>query len=120
MKLIDKLRICLLALESRYPGHVVDINPTVLGVQHTGAVCWPAQDIVEYLELAAPHLLNETASLVIDIQRSEIFLLERSEESPAFIVHCRGRVPGRRSSRPLMDRIHAEQVHTSVTPPTLA
>jgi hypothetical protein len=110
MQLEDKLRICLLALESRYPEHVVSINTSLLGAHHNGACCWSASDMLEYLEHAAPMLLDEMALLIVNVQQSDIYLVSRSEEIPALVVHCQGRVPERQPSRPLIERIMSEQL----------
>lgn len=113
MQLEDRLRICLLALESRYPDHVVSINTKLLGIQHTGAYCWPAGEMLEYLEQAAPELLDEMARLVVDVQRSDIYLTTCSREIPALTVHCQGRIPERQPSRPLIESIMGGQLSPS-------
>jgi hypothetical protein len=93
MELYDTLQICLLALASRYPNHVVDINETILGRQELGAAGWLAFDMIEHLAAARPKLLGAMAHMVVDPQKSEIYLLDYTEEQPAFIVHCRGKIP---------------------------
>lgn len=105
MRLEDRLRICLLALESRYPDHVVSANTALLGDQYTGVAFWSASEMIDYLEHAAPDLLDEMAVLVIDIQQSDIYLLNCSDRIPALFVHCQGRIPARQPSRPLIERI---------------
>ncbi len=110
MQLEERLRICLLALESRYPDHVVSINTHLLGIHHTGAYCWSASEMLEYLEQAAPELLDEMACLVVDVQRSDIYLESCSEKIPALIINCQGRVPARQPSRPLIERIMSGQL----------
>jgi hypothetical protein len=115
MELEDRLRICLLALESRYPEHVVSINTAMLGIQHKGAECWSAGDMLEYLELAAPDLLDEMACLIIDIQQSNIYIVNRSSQVPALTINCQGRVPERRTSRPLIDQFITEPL---IIPPS--
>ncbi|HLZ58528.1 MAG TPA: hypothetical protein VKR06_16440 [Ktedonosporobacter sp.] len=93
MQIDDSLHICLRALESRYPIHVVDINEVVLGPQGFAAAGWTSPDIIAQLEQAAPALLQAQARLVVDPQKSEIYLLEHSEHEPALIIHCRGKLP---------------------------
>jgi hypothetical protein len=93
MELYDTLQICLLALASRYPNHIVDINETMLGQQELGAGGWLAFDIIEYLASTHPELLGTMAHMVVDPQKSEIYLQDGLEEQPAFIVHCRGKLP---------------------------
>ncbi len=93
MQLEDTLQICLLALESRYPEHTIDFNlalPTAMTARKTG---WQVHEIIAYLAMTSPEILQRMARLVINPQCSEIYLLERSEEQPAFIVHCRGKIP---------------------------
>lgn len=93
MKLNENLKICLLALESRHPKSLVEINEAVLGQLSflTGA-CTPSS-VVELLEINAPHLLHALACLVIDAQRGEIYLVEQSQEVPAFWISCVGCLP---------------------------
>ncbi len=93
MQLNDSFQVCLLALASRYPEHVVDINEALLGPQSRGAEGWTSLDVIEILQDTVPELLQAAARLVIDTQKSEIYLLEHSEEIPASLVHCRGRLP---------------------------
>ncbi len=93
MQLNDSFQVCLLALASRYPEHVVDINEALLGPQSRGAEGWTSLDVIEILQDTVPELLQAAARLVIDTQKSEIYLLEHSEEIPAILVHCRGRLP---------------------------
>ena len=98
MQLEDRLKICLLALESRYPEHVIDVNQELLpllGVSNSG---WSASEIIEYVEQRNPTILSEMARLVVDPQRREIYLVERSETAPAFVVHCRLQYPQHGSS----------------------
>ena len=98
MYLNDRLQVCLLALASRHPDHVVDINEAVLGSQNLGAAGWTALDIIELLEHVKPDLLQAAARLVVDTQKSEIYLLDHSEKIPAIYVHCRGRIPSCRGN----------------------
>ncbi len=90
MKLNEKLKICLLALESRHPKSFVEINEVVLGhLSFLPGACTPS-GVVELLETNAPHLLHAPACLVIDAQRSELYLVEQSQEVPAFWIYCEG------------------------------
>jgi hypothetical protein len=93
MQLEDRLSICLLALESRYPEHVIDVNREVLSLASVSASGWSVSEIIEYVGQRNPTLLSEMARLVVDPQCSEIYLVERSETTPAFVVHCRGKIP---------------------------
>jgi hypothetical protein len=98
MQLNDSFQVCLLALASRYPEHVVDINEAILGPQSRGAEGWTSLDVIEMLQETTPEVLQATARLVVDTQKSEIYLIEHSEEIPAVLVHCRGRLPRNRRS----------------------
>src|SRR5579859_5644632 len=42
LRLTEKLQFCLLALASRYPRHIVNINEEILGPQILGAEGWRA------------------------------------------------------------------------------
>jgi hypothetical protein len=90
LRLTEKLQICLLALASRYPRHMVNINEEVLGPQTLGAEGWRAADLIELLQNTAPELLQAKARLEVTTLRKGIYLLERSEEMPAFWVYCGG------------------------------
>ncbi len=94
MELHEICNLCLLALESRYPNCVLEMNGRLLG--RSG--CWEKActpgEISTRLRLYAPHILRSPALLVIDSAQSEIYLVEESEEEPAFRVYCGGRTPG--------------------------
>jgi hypothetical protein len=105
MQLNEPFQICLLALANRYPEHVVDINEALLGPQRFGSEGWTAPELIEMLQYSNPSLLYIDAQLVIDSQRSEILLLHISYEQPAVFVHCRGKIPARRSNVPAGSRI---------------
>jgi hypothetical protein len=93
MYLTDRLQICLLALSSRYPEHVVDINEAVLGSQSLGAEGWSSLGLIELLECTQSELLQTIAYMVIDTQKCEIYLPEYATQMPAFFIHCRGKIP---------------------------
>ena len=90
MKLNEKLKICLLALESRHPKSLVEINEAVLGHLSFLPGARTPSVAVELLEINAQHLLHAPACLVIDAQRCEIYLVEQSQETPAFWIYCEG------------------------------
>jgi hypothetical protein len=50
LRLTENVQICLLALASRYPHYLVDINEAVLGPQRLGAEGWRAEDLIEWLQ----------------------------------------------------------------------
>ena len=94
MQLHERLEICLLALANRYADHhVVDINEEVLGPQSLGAEGWTSLDVIAFLHLTNPGLLDAQADLVIDTQECAIYLPTYSTQTPALHVHCRGKLP---------------------------
>lgn len=92
MQLHESLQICLLSLAHRQPNHIIDINETLLGPQLYGAEGWCASDVIEMLETTSPQLLQARACLTLDGQETVIYLTERSEEIPAFWIHCQGKI----------------------------
>lgn len=88
LRLQEKLQICLLSLASRYPDHLVDINEEMLGPQSLGAEGWKASDLIELFQSSAPQLLHALARLEVNTERRGIYLLDHSEETPAFWIHC--------------------------------
>ncbi|GHO94608.1 hypothetical protein KSF_046560 [Reticulibacter mediterranei] len=98
MYLNDILQVCLLALDSRYPRHKVDINEAVLkrynvklqsGITTQGCT---VSRIIEIFEKIAPTLLRSPAYLLIDASDCAIYLLEYSGEEPAFYIDCCGTI----------------------------
>ncbi len=100
MQLEENLKICLLSIESRFPEHAIDFNEDIIGPQTCAIDGWSAQEAIEQFEQCSPDMLHARARLVVDIQKSEIYLVERSECIPALIVHCRGKIPARRERVP--------------------
>ncbi len=88
LQLTEQLQLCLLALESRYPYYVVDMNEEVLGPQGLGAEGWHAFDLIELFHSTAPQLLHEQGRLVVNAQCKGIYLINRSEDTPALRIHC--------------------------------
>jgi len=93
MYLHDIMRICLLALNTRYPEHSVDIDAQVCGLPEIPEKRWKAIQVIELFDDLAPHLLIEPASLYITDQRCAIFLPRFTRERPAIVIHCRGKIP---------------------------
>ena len=91
MKLNENLQICLLATASRYPTSTMDLNEEVIGPQcpRTGE-CTPS-GLLELLQSNAPQMLSAPAQLVLDAQERVIYLVEQSQQVPAFWIHCRER-----------------------------
>lgn len=98
MQLNDILQICLLALDSRYPRHRVDINEAVLEIYDVETQKWiemrgwTVDEIIAILKKAAPALLRSPAYLLIDGSNSAIYLPEYSRKEPAFHLHCCGMI----------------------------
>src|SRR5437588_10060414 len=96
MQLNDILQMCLLALDSRYPRHRVDINEAVLEIYDVETQKWiemrgwTAHEIIAILKKAAPALLRSPAYLLIDASNSAIYLPEYSRKEPAFHFRCCG------------------------------
>jgi hypothetical protein len=90
MKLDEILRICLLAAASRYPGCLVEINQAVLDWAGLWKEVCTAEQALQRLESQVPQLLEAPARLLIDDRQvqSAIYLLDRSEEFPAFLLYC--------------------------------
>lgn len=93
MRLNETLQICLLALVSRHPEYTLDINEVLLGLQSLGTDGWKASDILELLQRTQPEILHAKALLVLDQQERSIYLMSRSEETPAFSIHGQGKLP---------------------------
>lgn len=99
MKLHEILKICLLALASRYPESVVEINEAVCSRQSFWAeACTPLR-LLELLQGNAPELLQAPACVEVDAAESVIYLVEKSEETPAFWIYCGGCTPSQRKKR---------------------
>jgi hypothetical protein len=93
MFLHDNLRICLLALASRYPTNLIESNGAILSDHTFCPGCRTALDTLKWLQRADPALLEERATLIINAQKCEIFLPNYNEQRPAYWIHCRGRLP---------------------------
>ncbi len=93
MRLDDILRICLLSLASRYPIHTIDLDDQVIALPEIETRGWTAQEMVEFLDSYAPHLLQAPALMIVDECNCAIFLPLHSEDRPAIHIHCRGKIP---------------------------
>jgi hypothetical protein len=89
MKLNENLQICLLALASRYPESTLDINQEVLGPESFQTKKCTPSGLLELLQSDALHMLDAPARLVIDAQERGIYLVEQSQQIPAFWIHYR-------------------------------
>jgi len=93
MRLDETFKNCLLALASRYPKSLVDVNQNVPGPHRFLAEAWPLPCspvmMVELLQAHASRELAAPARLVIDGQEHAIYLLEQSQKGPVFWIHYR-------------------------------
>jgi hypothetical protein len=102
LKLNEILKNCLWSLDKRYPSSTVAINDIVYSLQISWAnACSPIQ-MFEVLLIHAPQVLEAPACLVINAQESAIYLLEESQEIPAFWISCGRHVPVQRENRRLL------------------
>lgn len=90
LQLDEILRICLLAVANRYPGCLVEINQAVLDLAGLWKGVCTTEEALQRLQCHMPQLLQAPARLVINDQQalSVIYLLDRSEELPAFQLYC--------------------------------
>lgn len=94
MYLHDIMRVCLLALDVRYPEHSVDIDTQVCNLPGIPERGWTATQVLELLAQKAPQLLIEPASLYINGHCCAIFFSGHSnKDRPAILIHCRGKIP---------------------------
>ena len=87
MKLNETLHNCLMAIASRYPEYIVDIDEDMLGNLHVKFNALTPLELVEELQARAPGLLQASASVVCDMYRCELRLLGLSKEKPAILFH---------------------------------
>jgi hypothetical protein len=92
MKLNENLRLCLLALVSRHPDSRISINEEVVGAQSTQAEEYTPFGVIELLQGHTPPVLDAPACLVLDAQERVIYLVEQSQQTPAFWIHYRERM----------------------------
>ncbi|GER90526.1 hypothetical protein KDW_46880 [Dictyobacter vulcani] len=93
MYLEDILIVCLESLNSRYPEHTIDINGQIIGSINRDATGWKAEELIEMLRAKAPHFLQKMAHMTVDSCETTIYLIEYSRETPAFWLHCQGKLP---------------------------
>ncbi len=91
MYLHDRFRVCLQALESRYPIHEMILNGRLLRLDTAPQRTWTSEEMLSFLQQHAPHLLEDMAMLRIDDQATEIYVPTYSTREPACSLHCRGR-----------------------------
>ncbi len=99
-KLDESLQISLLAVASRYPGSLVEINKDLLNRSDPWEGLCTVEQVLEHLQVHAPQLLQAPACLLIDDGQA-IYLLDRSQEVPTFNLHS-----GRSDGRPYQHGLH--------------
>src|SRR5258708_16411507 len=87
MKLHENLRLCLLALASRFPDNLVEIEEVILDLHISAPDGLTPQDMIGALYRTNPQLLQTEACLVMNAPASAIYLLASSEQMPAFWIH---------------------------------
>ena len=102
LKLNEILKNCLWSLDNRYPRSIVAINEPVYSFQSSWSNACSPISMFELLHVHAPQVLDAPACLVINAQESAIYLLEESQEIPAFRISCGRRVPLQRENRRLL------------------
>lgn len=107
LKLHEPLRICLLALISRYPDCLIAMNQELLDLAGSWQGVQTAQGVLQELEAHTPELLDAPACLLIDDQQAQsaLYLLDRSRQNPAFFLYC-GKVHCMRHGRHLLHEPH--------------
>ncbi len=99
MQLHDLLKICLLAVASRYPDSVIECNKALLGYRDFwDGTCSPHQ-AWEQLQDECPAFLEAQAHMVIDSQQSNIYLVDLSQDIPALWIYRDGYSPWQRSQQ---------------------
>jgi len=90
MRLNETLKNCLWALDSRYPRSIVDINEAILSYPDCRAGASSPVGVIAYLQDHVPQILDMPTRLVVNEQECSIYLLECSQEIPAFGISCGG------------------------------
>lgn len=99
MELNDILRVCLLALDSRYPIHSINVHASLLKTFAGEREGWRAEEIIRWLEEIDPALLEQPATLHIDASTSAIYVPASVQQEPAFYLHCQGHIPAAMRTR---------------------
>ena len=102
-KLDESLAICLLAVASRYPDSLVEINKDILNRSDLWEGLCTVEQALHHLQVQAPQLLQAPARLLIDEGQaiSAIYLLDRSQEVPAMHLYS-----GRSDGQPYRHGLH--------------
>jgi hypothetical protein len=84
MKLNETLQNCLMAVASRYPQYIVDIDEDVWEQQSAKLHAQTPLELLEQLQICAPQSLSGAAHVECDAYSCEICVDDLSQESPAF------------------------------------
>jgi len=87
MQLSDRLSICLLAVQYRYPDVRIAINTTVWFDSSLSAQELTIEEMMLLLRSRVPALLTKTGCLVLDAQSRAIYVPEIASASPVFYLH---------------------------------
>ena len=87
MKLNETLHNCLIAIASRYPDYIVDIDEALWGDQCAKFQAETASELLEQLQASAPELLHASTFVECDTYRCELRVVDLSEERPALLFH---------------------------------
>lgn len=93
MQLHDTLQVCLLALASWQPKHLLKSNRPILGDLAFCPHCQTTAEAIAWIQQKEPTFLDKQARLVIDAQQSAIYLTGASKKVPAYWIHYRGKMP---------------------------
>jgi hypothetical protein len=102
-KLDESLKICLVAVVSRYPDSLVEINKNILNRSDLWEGLCKVKQALQHLQIQAPQLSRAPACVLIDEGQaiSAIYLLDRSEEVPALYLYS-----GRNGGQPYRHGLH--------------
>ena len=102
-KLDEPLEIGLLAVASRHPSSLVEINQDLLDRSDLWEGLCTVEQVLAHLQVHAPQLLQAPARLLIDEGQAirAIYLLDRSQAVPAFYLYS-----SRSSERPYRHELH--------------
>jgi hypothetical protein len=114
-KLDETLQNALLAVASRYPDSLVEVNKDLLDPSDLWQGLCTVQQALYHLQVQASQLLQAPACLVIDDGQaiSAIYLLDRSQEIPTLYLYS-----GHEHGQPYQPGLH-EPVLTLQTDETL-
>jgi hypothetical protein len=87
MELDETLHNCLMAVASRYPQYSVKIDEDIWGQQSVKLHAVTPKELLEQLQISAPHFLRVAAHVECDATLCEIWVAPLSQERSAFRFH---------------------------------